>query len=43
MTDDERYYSNPRLEMAPGDYAPGDWRDDYEPDSVPDEEGDDDE
>jgi hypothetical protein len=43
VTDDERYYSNPRLEMAAGDYAPGDWRDDYEPDSVSDEEGDDDE
>ena len=44
MIRDEDWYSNPRLEMAPEDYAPGDWRDDYEPDSAPDEEaGEDDE
>jgi hypothetical protein len=41
MIDNEKYYSNPRLEMAPEDYAPSDWRDDYEPDSVPEEEADD--
>ena len=44
MIRDEDWYSNPRLEMAAEDYAPGDWRDDYEPDSEPDEdEGEDDE
>ena len=46
-TDDERYYSNPRLEMAPEDYAPmRHWTDDADYDYNPpepddDEEGDD--
>lgn len=44
MPDEEAYYSNPRLEMAPEDYAP-EWdayRDYDEYDDNPEEEEDDD-
>ena len=42
MIDVERYFTNPRLNMAPADYAPDhDWRDDY--DGYVEEEGENDE
>lgn len=43
MIREEDWYSNPRLEMALTDFAPWDWRDEFEPDATAEEEGEDDE